>query len=197
MTSKSFSLSYLTGNVITLEPINLAHENQLRIAVNDERIWTYMPINAAQHFDMWFDDCLQKMNDGSQLTYAIRYKQDNTIIGSTSYYDIQEQHKRLTLGYSWYKPNFWRTKVNPECKLLILKQAFENWDMQRIEIGTDARNTHSYHAIKKLGAKQEGILRNHMILHDGAITDTILFSIIASEWQEVKEKLQSRLQADS
>lgn len=184
----------LNGKHIQLEPIMLGHREALRTAANDERIWRYMPQKAiADVFNSWFDNCLQKMEQGHELTYVIRQKKDQMIIGSTAYYDISLAHKRLTLGYSWLVPAMWGTTVNPEIKLLMLTQAFEKWGIHRIEIGTDSRNKHSYHAIKKLGAIEEGILRQHMILHDGTVTDTILFSILLEEWPKIKKQLEMRI----
>lgn len=187
-------LMILSGEHIQLEPIEQQHRNELQIAANHEQIWRYMPQKATNDlFNPWFDECLEKMSSGEQITYAVRCKKENRIQGATAFYDIQPENKRLTLGYSWYIPEVWGTKINPESKLLMLTQAFESWEINRVEIGTDARNTHSYNAIKKLGATEEGILRQHMILHDQVTTDTIVFSILLSEWPVVKTRLIQRL----
>lgn len=185
----------LTGNHIQLEPISSKHREGLRNAASHEQIWQYMPHKAINKlFDPWFDDCLNKMNSGEQITYVVRHNKCQTILGATAYYNIQLDNKCLALGYSWSSPDVWGSLVNPESKLLMLNQAFESWSINRIEMGTDSRNKHSYNAIKKLGAKEEGVLRQHMILHDGAITDTIVFSILASEWPDIKIQLIQRLQ---
>ena len=97
------------------------------------------------------------------------------------------------MGYSWYTPEAWGSVVNPETKLLMLTQAFEHWFINRIEIGTDPHNTQSWQAIKKLGATQEGILRQHMIRQDNVVTDTVIFSILASEWPDIKTRLNQRI----
>lgn len=187
-------LDIITGRFIQLEPISEELREELRRAANHEQIWTYMPQKPMLHlFDDCFDDWLIKMNRAEQITYAVRRKACYSIVGATSYYDIEFNHKSLSLGYSWYIPEVWGTEINPESKLLMLTQAFEQWHLNRVEIGTDTRNIHSYNAIKKLGATQEGILRQHMILQDGSITDTALFSIIAAEWPDIKEKLIKRI----
>jgi len=184
----------LHGNYIQLEPISCNHADGLRHAANDEQIWRYMPEKAtAGFFDVWFNNTLDKQSVDEQLTYVVRDKASQVILGATAFYDIQLDNKRLALGYSWYTPAVWGSKVNAESKLLMLTQAFEQWSMNRIEIGTDSRNTHSYKAILKLGATEEGRLRQHMILHDGAVTDTIMFSILRSEWATVKKGLIKRL----
>lgn len=184
----------LIGNYIQLEPLSEDHREGLRKAANYESIWCYMPHRAINElFDPWFDDQLDKMNSEEQLSYVIRQSQSQLIIGATAYYDIQPENQRLALGYTWISPDEWGGLANSESKLLMLEQAFERWGINRVEIGADSRNSRSCHAIKKLGAKEEGILRQHMILHDGVMTDTIVFSILLSEWPGIKGQLLQRL----
>lgn len=184
----------LDGCYIQLEPLSNRHREGLRDAADNDQIWQYMPYKATKNlFHTWFDDCQDKMNSGEQITYVVRSKKNQTILGATAYYDIQLDNKRLSLGYSWYIPEVWGSVVNPESKLLMLEQAFEQWQINRVEIGTDSRNIHSYNAIKKLGATEEGLLRQHMILHDDVITDTVVFSILSSEWPDIKKQLMKRL----
>lgn len=189
-------LKSLNGTHIDLEPIEESHREELGVAADNEQIWRYMPQRATGTlFNPWFDECLEKMHSGEQITYVARCKKDKHLKGATAFYDIQLENKRLTLGYSWYATEAWGTAVNPESKLLMLNLAFESWGIHRIELGTDSRNLHSYNAIKKLGAIQEGILRSHMILHDQVATDTIVFSILLAEWPDVKARLLQRLGA--
>ncbi|KTD06130.1 GNAT family acetyltransferase [Legionella gratiana] len=184
----------LKGSIIHLEPISLRHREGLSKAADDEQIWKYMPQNATKKFfDSWFNSCLDKMVTGEQIIYAVRCKANQAIVGATAYYGIQLENKSLVIGYSWYTPNLWGSKVNPEAKLLMLTQAFECWGINRVELGTDSRNIRSYNAIKKLGATEEGLLRQHMILQDKVITDTIIFSILRSEWPDIKMGLINRL----
>ena len=184
----------MKGKNILLEPVSIAHHKGLRAAADYEQIWQYMPRKATKDlFNAWFDECCAKMISGEQVTYVVRHKMTQVILGATACYDIQVDNKRLALGYTWYMPEVWGSPVNPESKLLMLIQAFEHWGMNRVEIGTDARNIHSYHAIKKLGATEEGRLRHHMILYDGAVTDTVIFSIISSEWPNIKNQLLQRI----
>lgn len=186
-------LSVLNGEFIQLEPVGQQHREELRSAANHEQIWHYMPQKATnEFFDLWFNECLEKMSSREQITYAVRCKKDKHVKGATAFYDLQLENKRLTLGYSWYSPETWGTGINSESKLLMLTHAFESWGINRVELGTDSRNLRSYHAIKKLGATEEGLLREHMILHGTVTTDTIVFSILSSEWPEVKRRLELR-----
>ncbi|USQ15318.1 GNAT family N-acetyltransferase (plasmid) [Legionella lytica] len=184
----------LNGSYIQLEPIASQHREALSEAADYEQIWQYMPQKATKNlFGSWFDDCLDKMSTREQITYIVRCKISQAIVGATAYYAIQLENKSLSLGYSWYTPSYWGSKVNPEAKLLMLTQAFECWNINRVELGTDSRNSRSYHAIKKLGATEEGLLRQHMILQDKEITDTIVFSILRCEWPTIKRNLVNRI----
>jgi RimJ/RimL family protein N-acetyltransferase len=184
----------LNASSIQLEPIANHHRDGLCKAANYEQIWQFMPQKATKElFNPWFNSCLDKMATREQITYVVRQKASQTIVGATAYYAIQLEHKSLALGYSWYSPNTWGSTINPEAKLLMLTQAFESWGINRVEIGTDSRNQRSYNAIKKLGATEEGLLRQHMILHNEVLTDTIVFSILRSEWPIVKMKLITRI----
>ncbi|KTC98392.1 GNAT family N-acetyltransferase [Legionella erythra] len=183
-------LPILQGNSFYLEPLLPAHREALQRAADDERIWTYMPMQAhGAFFDAWFADSLAKQADKTQLTYVIRRLNDDLVMGSRSYYDIVPAHRRLEIGYGWLKPSFWGCGVNPEVFALMLAQAFEQWQFNRVQIATDPRNKRSYNQLKKLGASEEGLLRQHMIHHQGLITDTVVFSIIAKDWPLIKARL--------
>lgn len=127
------------------------------------------------------------------MPFVVRRVVDGEIIGSTRYYNISQEHHRLTIGYTWYIVDVWGTVVNPECKYLLLRHAFETLHINRVELLTDVRNLRSRAAIKKLGAIEEGILRWHMIVEDGRIRDTVVHSIIKSEWPPVKLGIEARL----
>lgn len=185
----------LIGKTIQMEPLSLSHYEHLRHPANDSRIWIYMPNKANDEFyDTWFQDCLLKQMQGIQFTYVIKRLKDNQLIGSRAYYEIEPQHKKLEVGYGWLTPAVWGTRYNHESLLLLFQNAFETWDINRIQIATDPRNVKNYNTLKKLGATKEGILRQHMIHHNGQVTDTVLFSILTKEWPEVKKKLVERLE---
>jgi RimJ/RimL family protein N-acetyltransferase len=181
----------LRGSTIQLEPLNETHKNELYNAAQDETIWTYNSSKAlGERFYRWFDKAI---STSTHLPFIVRRLSDTKMIGSTRYYDINPENRRLSLGYTWYIPEVWGTPVNPECKFLLLKYAFEDGQVNRVEFAIDARNSRSRAAIKKLGAIEEGVLRQHIILEDGFIRDTVIFSIIQSDWPQVKSTLQSRL----
>lgn len=184
----------LTGRWIQLEPLHETHKNELYDAAQDEKIWTFNGSKAyGEKFHRWFDKAINCFANQQHLPFVVRRLADNKILGSTRFYDINAEHHRATIGYTWYIPEVWRSYVNPESKFLLLQFAFEDLSVNRIEFCTDIRNTHSAGAIKKLGAVQEGILRQHMILEDGFVRDSIVFSIIQSDWPQLKSKLQGRL----
>lgn len=136
-----------------------------------------------------------RAEEGSEAyAFAVFRRRDNLVIGSTSYFGVAPKRKIAEIGYTWYLPEVWGTVVNPECKLLLLRHAFEDWDAIRVQLGTDSNNVHSQRAILKLGAKFEGRLRNHGFRHDGSIRDTMLYSIISSEWPAVKKGLEARIE---
>ena len=130
-----------------------------------------------------------------EYVFAVVLKRDHMVVGSTSYFGIVPKHKTTEIGYTWYSPDVWGTAVNPECKLLLLKHAFEDWGAVRVQLRTDANNAHSQRAILKLGAKFEGKLRNQGIRPDGSIRDSMLYSIIPSEWPTVKRGLEARIES--
>lgn len=184
----------LNGHHVTLEPCNESHRNELRAAAQDERIWIYNGTKGlGLRFDPWFDKALKNLETRQQIPFIVRRIRDGEVIGSTRYYDISPEHYRLTIGYTWYMLDAWGSVVNPECKYLLLSHAFEVLQMNRVEFVTDVRNLRSRAAIKKLGAIEEGILRRHMILEDGFIRDTVVYSIINPDWAEVKAQLLNRI----
>jgi len=184
----------LTGNFVTLEPFTEAHRDILKIIAQDERLWVYSPFSGmGDKFDAWFDNAMEGLQNGEQYPFAVRRLSDKKIIGTTRYYDINHKHRRLGIGYTWYIPEVWGSAVNPECKYLLLNQAFTEWKFNRIAFLIDSRNQHSIAAVKKLGAKEEGVLRQHMVVKDGHIRDTVVLSIIKSEWPAIRLQLQNRL----
>jgi RimJ/RimL family protein N-acetyltransferase len=184
----------LHGHHVILESFNEVHRNELRNAAQDERIWTYIGTNAfGYRFNPWFDTALNNLETMRQIPFIVRRIKDGEIIGSTRFYDIFPEHRRLTIGYTWYTLDAWGSAVNPECKYLLLNHAFEILQMIRVEFLADVRNLRSRAAIKKLGAIEEGILRNHMVLENGFIRDTAIYSIINSDWADVKSQLTNRI----
>src|SRR4051794_29393055 len=190
----SFPISTLTGRFVRLEPLAEAHREPLRSAADDERIWRVTTMVArGLEFDRFFDDALSAQAAGSRIPFAVRRLADDALIGSTSYLDVMPKQKRVEIGWTWYRPDVWATAVNPECKLLLLTNAFEVLGVNRVSLVTDRLNERSQAAIAKLGAVREGVLRSHMVVQGGRIRDSVIFSIIAAEWPAVKDRLSKRV----
>lgn len=184
----------LTGRFVRLEPLAEGHREGLR-AANDPAIWTFLSVRGyGADFDPYFDGSRQMHDSGAHIVFCVRRLADNRVVGTTRFAEIASVHKRVEIGYTWYAPAAQATPVNPECKLLLMTHAFDA-GANRVEFRTDSRNARSRAAIAKLGAKQEGILRAHMVVRDGYIRDSVFFSIIRGEWPEVRAGLESRLKA--
>lgn len=186
----------LTGNVVRLEPLSEAHSNALAIAGKDSSIWTYMlyghPITPDTMLN-WVRDMLARRDLGNDLPFAVVLIETGQAVGATRYLDLRPDHKGLEIGGTWYAPEFQRTAVNTECKYLLLKYAFEELGCIRVQFKTDLRNIRSQVAIERLGAKKEGILRNHMITPEGVIRDSVYYSILNTEWGGIKKKKNLRI----
>ncbi len=183
----------LIGNFIYLELIDESHREELRAIAQDKSIWTYVPhALVGEQFDIGFDKMLSALQTQKQLPFVVRRSTDHKILGSTRLYDIELEFKRVRLGYTWYISEVRGTQVNPEAKFLLLQYAFENLGVMRVEFSIDSRNLRSRAAMEKLGAVQEGILRQHMTMENGYLRDTILYSILKQEWPIVKKQLQER-----
>jgi RimJ/RimL family protein N-acetyltransferase len=186
----------LIGRWVRLEPLAEEHREPLRVASDDDRVWQFMYFDGrGPLFDKPFDDALTQRAEGKRFPYAVRLLSTGELIGGTSYIEPHVQHKRIEIGWTWYRPDHWAGPVNPECKLLLLAHAFDTLGMNRVQLITDLLNTRSQAAIAKLGATREGVLRSHAITRGGRIRDTVVFSIVAPEWTQVKERLLSRLAA--
>ncbi|MBP3961070.1 GNAT family N-acetyltransferase [Gemmata sp. G18] len=179
-----------------LEPLAEEHRAGLRAAAVDDRIWEHMTVcGSGAGFDGVFDDALALRDAGKRVPFAVRLLSTGDLVGCTSYLDPVPQHKRVEIGWTWYRPDQWASAVNPECKFLLLAHAFDTLGLNRVQLLTDLRNTRSQAAIAKLGATREGVLRAHMITHGGRVRDSVLFSITAPDWSRVKDGLLARLAA--
>ncbi len=188
----------LEGKVVRLEPSTLSHVPGLATAGKDESIWKYMVygnLSSLDSMEKWVNDLLRLQAAGTDLPFTVIHKTSGTIIGATRFLEMRARHRSLEIGGTWYAPQYQRTAVNPECKYLMLKYAFEQLKCIRVQFKVDLRNEHSIRAIERLGAIREGVLRNHMILPDGTIRDSVYFSILDREWPDVKIKLEERLKS--
>ena len=189
----------LTGRIVRLEPLSEAHIPALAKVGLDEKIWHYMRygnIETIEQLTAWVKEMLDLKSKGGDLPFAVIYLTTGDAIGCTRYLDIDPQNYCVEIGGTWYGLDYQGPLVNTECKYLLLKHAFEELECIRVWLKTDSRNQHSQHAIEMLGAIKEGVLRNHMILPDGYIRDSIVYSILPDEWPQVKRSLETRLKPD-
>lgn len=185
----------LIGEHVRLEPLAMGHAEPLVAAAADGELWnsnvTLIP--SRENVGEYIGVALQAQAAGRELPFVIVQKSSDTVVGTTRFYDIERNDRRAAIGYTWLARSAQRTAINTEAKLLLLTHAFETWNCIRVELITDFLNEQSRAAILRLGAKQEGVLRNHMIMPSGRIRDSVCFSIIESEWPEVKSRLIQRL----
>jgi RimJ/RimL family protein N-acetyltransferase len=186
----------LEGKVVRLEPLSVAHISGLVIAGKEESIWKYMVygnLSSLDNMQKWVDELLKFQAAGTDLPFTVIHKQSGIIVGATRFQEMRPHHRSLEIGGTWYASAYQRTVVNPECKYLLLKYAFEELKCLRIQFKADLRNEHSIHAIERVGAVREGVLRSHMVLPDGTIRNSVVYSILDSEWPKVKIQLEERL----
>jgi RimJ/RimL family protein N-acetyltransferase len=184
----------LDGRFVRLEPLEERHREAIRPAAQYPEIFTVTGNAYGPNYDPYFDNAFKRSDGAHEIAFAVLLKAANRHVGMTRYLNIEEPHKRLEIGSTWYTPSAWGGTVNPECKLLLMRHAFEALKFHRVEYKTDARNARSRAAIAKLGATQEGIFRKHMIMADGHVRDSVFFSIVDSDWPAVKAGLEKRLQ---
>lgn len=184
----------LSGTTVRLEPFRANHRYGVQQAANDPRLWEVTVVRAyGEHFDSWWNDAMHGMLQETRLPFAVISQVDGSIIGSTSYLNIALKDQRLEIGSTFYAHDCWGSKVNPECKLLLMTYAFETLGIRRVEYCVDAINVRSRAAVTKLGAVQEGILRCHRNTWSGRRRDTVMFSVIETEWPGVKRGLEVRV----
>lgn len=187
----------LSGPGVILEPMDQLHREPLRAAAaEDQSIWTYFPINfngAGDDYDLWFDYTMERYSKNEHFPFAVKRRKDLRIVGTTRFYDLVPEHRRLAIGSTWYAPDTRGTLVNSEVRLLQLTYAFDVIEVNRVELITDPYNLSSRAAMKILGAVQEGVIRNHLIYKDGRIRDSVLFSIVKDEWPSTRERLLAML----
>ncbi len=184
----------LEGRYVTLEPLTCDHIEPLQKAIQDgdnQKLW-FTQVPTANEMQAYVTSAISAMEKGD-IAFAVRARSTNTIVGTTRYYNLDSPNKRVMIGYTWYGASARRTAINTECKLLLLQNIFETCGANAVEFRTHFFNHSSRNAIERLGAKQDGILRSHIILKDGSVRDTVVYSIIACEWPTVRIHLQSKI----
>jgi len=189
----------LNGRCVRLEPLSLHHVDGLCDIGLDAGLWRWTPqqIVTREQLRAYIEDALREREQGRSLPFAIVSVADERVAGCTRFGNIDLANKRLEIGWTWLGKAWQRTAVNTETKLLLLGHAFETLGCHRVELKTDALNTRSRNAILRLGAKEEGTLRKHMVTDSGRVRDTIYFSMLDDEWQHVKSRLEDRLRNPS
>ena len=183
----------LIGDFIRLEPLAARHLDGLRQAADDAAIWAWMPVALdGENFAPALAAAAREQSD--RITFAVIRQGTEEIVGSSSYMAIEAHHRRAEIGFTWYAPRHQGSAVNPECKKLMLGHAFE-CGAERVEFKTDACNAPSRAALAKLGAREEGVFRRHMIRPDGSFRDSVYFSILREEWPQMRAGLERRLAA--
>jgi N-acetyltransferase len=185
----------LDGRFVSLEPLSLDHRQALIQAASDGEQWksTVTIVPRPEEMTDYIEAALKAQGQGHELAFIIRRKAGNEIVGTTRYYFIDRENRHLEIGYTWLAASAQRTEVNTESKLLLLTHAFESWGCIRVAFVTDVLNQTSRGALVRLGAKEEGVLRNHLIMPGGRYRDSVSFSIIESEWPEIKGRLAAKL----
>jgi N-acetyltransferase len=185
----------LEGHGVRLEPLTYEHHDGLAAAAADGRLWElwFTSVPEPEQTRAYIDHALAGQRDGHMLPWAVRELSSGTIVGSTRYHDIVTQIDRVEIGYTWYGKSRQRSHVNTSCKLLLLSHAFDTLGCKVVGLRTDNFNFTSQRAIEALGAKKDGVIRHHLARRDGTVRDSVIYSILASEWPDVKRHLELRL----
>jgi RimJ/RimL family protein N-acetyltransferase len=189
----------LEGNGLRLEPLRPEHEDGLRAAAADGQLWRlwYTSVPEPDLVGDYIAAALKGQERGHMLPWAVRELRSGTIVGSTRYHDIVAEIDRVEVGYTWYAQRWQRTHVNSACKLLLFGHAFETLGCKVVGLRTDNFNFASQRAIEALGARKDGVIRHHFRRRDGSVRDTVMYSVLASEWPDVKRFLALRLERHS
>lgn len=184
-------LPTLSSNGIILKPLMLTHANDLAQACQDGELWKINETSVPEP-----DKVIDYINTADSMpdrqAFVVIDESNGKAIGTTSFHDILPTSKRLEIGYTWYAKSYWRTHVNTTCKLMLLTYIFETLEYQTVGWRTDIGNYRSQQAIKRLGAKRDGVIRGNRVRRDGVISDTVMYSLIKSEWLSVKLALTKK-----
>ena len=185
----------LEGHGIRLEPLLLEHEEALTVAATDGELWNlwFTSVPRPEETKTYISNALAGYQAGHMLPWAVCELTTGEIVGTTRYHDVVAGIDRVEIGYTWYAKRWQKSHVNTVCKLLLMTHAFETLGCQVVGLRTDNFNFNSQRAIEGLGAKKDGILRHHQARRDGTVRDSVMYSILLSEWSDVKRHLEFRL----
>lgn len=190
----------LEGRWAQLEPLTLDHAPHLFEVAQDDDIWRHMPVPTPGKVDdvrAWIRDALEFQARGLFLPFAILERSTGRAIGSTRYLDISAHDRHVEIGWTWLGKEYWRTRINTECKYLLLRHAFETLGCIRVSFKTDLRNVRSQRAIERIGGVREGVWRRVVVMHDGYQRSSVFYSILDDEWANVKSGLEEKMNASS
>lgn len=185
----------LEGKRVKLIPVDKKHVEGLFKAVDSEEVWRLLPtrMKSLEDIKNIVSEAIQLKENGTQLPFIVYDKDLDEIVGMTRLLNISKENRNLEIGWTWYASKVWRTRVNTECKYLLLTYCFETLNTVRVQFKVDTRNIRSNNAVKRIGAIKEGVMRKERILHDGYIRDAAVYSIVDEEWPEIKNHLEERL----
>lgn len=185
----------LIGERVKLFPMEWKHVGELFAAGQSGEIWRYLSqkVETVKDMEYLVQSALNGMETGLELPFVVYDTKSECLVGSTRFLNISIPNRNLEIGWTWYSPDVWRTRVNTETKYLLLRHSFETLGAVRVQLKADTRNTRSNQAIQRLGCTKEGVLRRDRILHDGYIRDANVFSIIQEEWPAIKARLEGFL----
>jgi RimJ/RimL family protein N-acetyltransferase len=185
----------LIGARLKLEPLSQNHLPRLAEAIADGVLWE-LPVTFVPHPDdllQFFSDAEAAFLAQKELAFVMIDRASESVVGSTRFRCINIGHKRVEIGFTFIAQSWQRTHVNTEAKYLMLRHAFDHWNFNRVEFLTDLMNSKSRSAIARIGAREEGVVRSHMVMRDGRIRDSVMFSVIGTEWPSVKQSLELKL----
>ena len=185
----------LEGHGVRLEPLAVTHHDELAAAAADGKLWElwFTSVPEPQQTDAYIVQALEGREAGHMLPWVVRELTTGEVVGSTRYHDIIKAASRVEIGWTWYAKRWQKSHVNTACKLLLLAHAFDALDCKVVGLRTDNFNINSQRAIEALGAKKDGVLRHHWPRRDGTVRDSVMYSILVSEWPDVKRHLERRL----
>ena len=187
----------LQGYSVRLAPVDYSHLDQLSLWAAEEGIWRYMTfarLVSRDELQAWIGTAIDANERGIEMNFAIIDESSQSAVGTTSFYRVVPEHKRLEVGKTWLGAAYRRTHINTAAKYLLLNHAFETLLTNRVELNTDARNVRSQHAIERLGAMCDGVLRCHTIMRDGFVRDTVNYSFTMNDWPATKIRLRNLLE---
>jgi RimJ/RimL family protein N-acetyltransferase len=187
----------LEGPNVRLEPLGPAHLDGLCDAGLDPELWrlTVQQIRTRADMQRYLEEALEEQRAGTALPFATVWRESGRVIGSTRFGNASPPNRRVEIGWTWLARRWQRTGANTEAKYLMLRHAFEHWGCIRVELKTSALNLRSRAAILRIGAREEGIFRHHMINQDGSLRDSVYYSLLAEEWPQARRRLEDMLAA--